>query len=76
MKNMSEQKVIGYPLREEEILSLSNSNGGLEWLIIRNKIKSERDNQLPPDWFDTVIASGLVEDKIATWEAANHYRRV
>jgi len=60
---------VGWHLSEEEIQALANSNGGLEWERVKESIRHSRGDELPPDWFETVIASGLIEDQIATWEA-------
>lgn len=58
---------IGWYLTEDELQALHTAQGGLEWAAAKNKVLDARGGEFPPDWFEEVIASGLVETKIAAY---------
>ena len=47
-------------LTENELMQLTNAESETEWNGICDRVKAARGGQYPPDWYQKVIATGLV----------------
>lgn len=46
-------------LTEEELIRLKATKSVQEWNDVCDEIKTARDNQYPPDWWQQIMVSGL-----------------
>lgn len=58
---------VGWHLSQDEMKQLESAEGGIEFAIVKIRIKAARGGELPPDWFDFVIGSGMIDNKINQW---------
>jgi hypothetical protein len=54
-------------ITEEEISDLKLCRSQEEWNDTCDKIKSDRDGEYPPDWFQRVMMSGVMSSVKARW---------
>lgn len=57
------------PLTNEEINTLAQTKTANEWSEVSAGIANKRGGNLPPDWQEKVIASGVVADAAKRWSA-------
>lgn len=67
-----QENMRGAALTEQEKELLAKAQGGLEFEKIKESIRVSRGGTLPPNWFDEVICSGFIANKIAAWTGKNN----
>lgn len=66
---LNRENMVGAALteQEKEFLSDAADRGGLEFEKAKETIRVSRGGNFPPNWFDEVICSGFIAEKIAAW---------
>lgn len=55
-------------LTTDETLNLLDAKNAAEWNKLCDRIKKIRDGQYPPDWYEVVLAGGLMGSVSANWK--------
>jgi len=63
-----------YNLTNDELEMIKACASGTAWRDVCDKIKAARDGQYPPDWWEKVKLSGLMDKVMERWGANSDLR--